>query len=233
MWSLDGPLQEDSLGMFNGDKFDRPVFDDKVAKDAEMQHDGLKGGVAWKETVSTYFIGKCPALIEILKWVEGHNLAKVTKEHFASVTNHFMSSAQQAALCTQMWSYLARCLSGAALTMFKEADKTNGLDAWRRVVRVIDSGSVHHLEDLREICRTIHLKPIKDVESLATGIVEYEAKIRAYKDAGGIGYSSSDEMKSDLKRILPSKLREELLWHSTNPNMNYDALRDHAGGRDH
>ena len=87
MWSLDGPLQEDTLGLFNGEKFDRPVFDDKVAKDAEMQYDGLKGGVAWKETVSTHFIGKCPALIEILKWVEGPNLDKVTTEHFANVTS--------------------------------------------------------------------------------------------------------------------------------------------------
>ena len=36
MWSQDGPLQEGSLGLFSGDKFDRPVFDDKTATDSEM-----------------------------------------------------------------------------------------------------------------------------------------------------------------------------------------------------
>ena len=128
-----------------------------------MQYDGHRGGAAWKENVSTDFIGMCPALIQILKWVEVHNLAKVTNKMFEALTQHFRSPAQQAAINTQMWSFLARCLSGAALTMFKEADKTCGLDAWRRVVRVIDSGCLHHLEDLREVCRTIHLKPIKDV----------------------------------------------------------------------
>ena len=28
--------------------------------------------------------------------------------------------------------------------------------------------------------------------------------------------------------ILPARLREELLWRSTNPNMNYDAFRLHV-----
>ena len=216
------------MGLFAGERFDRPVFGDTIAKDTEMQYDCLKGGVLWKENVSTYFIGKCPALIEVLKWVEGHNLTKVTNRMFEAVTSHYMRPAQQAAVTTQIWSFLARCLSGAALTMFKEADKTCGLDAWRRVVRVIDSGCLHHLEDLREVCRTIHLKPIKDVEGLLTGIVEYETKLREYKDAGGICYSSSDEMKSDLERILPQRLREELLWHSTDPNMDYNAFRLHV-----
>ena len=67
MWSPDTPLQDASLGLFAGERFDRPVFDDTVAKDSEMQFDGLKGGVTWKDNVGTYFIGKCPALIEVLK----------------------------------------------------------------------------------------------------------------------------------------------------------------------
>ncbi len=58
MWSQDGPLQEGSIGLFAGDKFDRPVFDDKTANAAEMQYDGFKGGVVWNETVSTYVIRK-------------------------------------------------------------------------------------------------------------------------------------------------------------------------------
>ena len=47
MWSPGGPLSAGSLGMIGGDKFDRPVFDDKVAKDREHQYDGLNGGVNW------------------------------------------------------------------------------------------------------------------------------------------------------------------------------------------
>ena len=67
MWSPDTLLQEASLGLFAGDRFDRPVFDDKIVKDSEMQYDGLKGGVVRKDNVRTYSIGKCPALIGVLK----------------------------------------------------------------------------------------------------------------------------------------------------------------------
>ena len=55
-------LQPRSLGLFADDKFDRPVFDDKVAKDSEMQLGGLNGGVVWEETVSTYFTWKGPPM---------------------------------------------------------------------------------------------------------------------------------------------------------------------------
>ena len=65
----------------------------------------------------------------------------------------------------------------------EEADPLCCLDAWRRVVRTIDNGAHLHLESLRGIVRVIHLKPIKDLESVETGIAEFEERLRDYRDA--------------------------------------------------
>ena len=48
--------------------------------------------------------------------------------------------------------------------MLKGAESFNGFDAWRRVIRMIDDGLPLQLEGLRDEVRTIHLRPIEDLE---------------------------------------------------------------------
>ena len=73
----------------------------------------------------------------------------------------------------------------------------------------------HQLERLREEVRATNTKPATDLEQVATGIAEYEANILAFKEAGGIGFPSSQEMGSDMRKILPTRLREDLIWTDT------------------
>ena len=56
---------------------------------------------------------------------------------------------------------------------------------------MIDGGMGHQLERLRDEVRAITRKPIKDLEHVATGVAEYEAEILEPKEAGCIGFSSS------------------------------------------
>ena len=95
--------------------------------------------------------------------------------------------------------------------MVKAATVFNGLDAWRRVIRMIDNGLPHQLEDLRNEVRTIHLRPMKDVENVHTGIAEFDDTLRRYHEAGGTGWRDASELKSDLMAILPAKMREDPL----------------------
>ena len=78
-------------------------------------------------------------------------------------------------------------------------------------MRIIDSGLPLRLEELRGEVRMVHTRPMKDLESVAAGIAEFEAKIKEYKEAGGNGFDGDHEMKSDLLAILPAKLREDHL----------------------
>ena len=136
-----------------------------------------------------------------------------------------MSEQRQQTLNAATWGFLSGCLSGSAETMFKQPDMLNGLDAWRRVARLIDNGIPLRLEELRGEVRLLHTKPIKDLESVATGIAEFEEKIREYREAGGTGFVSDAEMKSDLLAIFPARLREYLLWHASDPG-GFLAFRD-------
>ena len=117
-------------------------------------------------------------MLDILKWAEQHDEQKITDEMFEAVVGHFMTPRQQAELQGAIWTFLGGCLSGSAETMWKKADPLCGLDAWRRVVRTIDNGAHLHLESLQDIVRVIHLKPIKDFESVETGIAEFEERPR-------------------------------------------------------
>ena len=147
-----------------------------MTEGSEFKFDGTKGGAAWKLRVSQHMIGRVPAMIEILKWSEKHDQTKVADESFESATFAFLDDRQRGELQSQLWSFLAGCLQGSAMTQFKRADQLNGLDAWRRAVRMMDSGIDIRLEELRREIRVIHLKPIKDVESTHMGIAEFEQK---------------------------------------------------------
>ncbi len=219
------PLRERPLGMLSSDKCDRQLYDDKLTSQPEYRFDGHQGGVAWKSKVERYFISKCPALTEILKWAEKHDKVKIEEGAFNNVVVHFMDDQRQQTLNTAIWGFLSGCLSGSAETMFKQSDMLSGLGAWRRVARLIDNGIPLRLEELRGEVRLLHTKPIKDLESVATGIAEFEEKIREYREAGGTGFVSDAEMKSDFLAILPARLREDLLWHASDPG-DFLAFRD-------
>ena len=124
-------------------------------------------------------MGKVPALWKIFEWAEKHDRTRVTETNLNSVVGHFMKQTQQEFLLSQMWGFLSTCVTGSATAMFKKALKLNGLDAWRIILRMIDSGMDHQLERLRDEVRAINKKPIRDLEHVATGTAEYEA--------GGIG----------------------------------------------
>ncbi len=77
---------------------------------------------------------------------------------------------------------------------------------------------------MRTEMKTLHLKPIKNLESVPIGIAEYDLKMKEYGEAGGT-LPSESEMKNDLLRILPESLQGELLWRATDPGP-YARFRD-------
>jgi len=228
VWDKTKIIDEKPLNMLSGDKFaERSLFDEKVASSSGYQYDGTKGGVAWKMKVRGYFISKVPALVGILKWAEKHDQDKVEADSFDSVVSHFMDRPRQDVLNTQIWGFLGACLPpGTALTLYNRAEDLNGLDAWRTIVRVIDNGLALRLEDLRDEVRMIHTKRIKDLESVPTGVAEFERLLNEYVEAGGPGYDGDEIWKSDLRRILPQKLREDTTLLNIDSKTTFSAYRE-------
>ena len=154
---------------------------------------------------------KCPLLLELLKWAEQHGEIEVLDCNVDACTGAYLDAGRREFLQCAIFGFLTGCLRGAALTMVKAAAVFNGLDAWRRVIRMIDNGLPHQLEDLRNEVRTIHLRSMKDVENVRPGIAEFDDTLRRYHEAGGTGWRDASELKSDLMAILPAKMREDPL----------------------
>ncbi len=69
--------------------------------------------------------------------------------------------------------------------------------------------------------------PIKSLADVPQGVLRFSNLYREFTEAGGEELSS-DTLKSDLYGSLPSSLRDQLLWHTIDPRMSWDAFREHV-----
>ena len=125
------------LGQLGNERRDKSIYDDKMMTQAEYRFDGTKDGAKWKSTIERFFITKVPVAMEILKWAEAHNLEAIGEPKFVAAACPHLNEEQCQTFNREIWGFLSGCLSGQAETHFKRADMLNGLDAWRRVVRII------------------------------------------------------------------------------------------------
>ena len=217
---IDGPLGQLIKPEVN-------LFDDKLTNQLAFCFDGQKGGATWMTKLGNYFVSKCPAARVLLTWAgkfDGESIPHHLLMEIASKPGSTMTPVLLDSLNNQMWGFLSNCVSSEADTIFKGADDLQGIDAWRRIVRYIDHGKSIKLEQMRREMKTQHLKPIKNMESVAIGIAEFELRLKEYAEIGGT-IPDDDEKKSDLLNILPGALRESLLWRATDPGP-YARFRD-------
>ncbi len=116
------------------------------------------------------------------------------------------------------------CLKGEAHRAFQMADRLNGLDGWRIVVRSIHRGRDNRQAELRQMIK--NPPRITKLEDVETGIIEYDSMIRDYIACDGTPPNDL-ERKTDLLAILPSEIRESMLWRATDPDSSYVDFRDH------
>ena len=110
--------------------------------------------------------------------------------------------------------------------MFRQADQCAGIDAWRRIVRLIDNSRSIRLQQLRAEMRTITAYPIKFLEGFIVGVAEYQNKVRDFVKAAE--RQISEAMKSDLAAILPAELGDYMIVRVTDPHQSYEAFREFA-----
>ena len=206
---------------------DRPLFDDKLAMQTEFRFDGSKGGPHWKGKVERYFISRAPILQKILIWAEKQDMHEVTPARLAEAIGRVIDEDKVAMIDASLWGFLSSALTGSAETIFKGADTLRGFDAWRRIARYIDHGRSVRLEELRRSVRTMHLRPIRALDHIEEGIAEFENLLRDYEEAGGSPFAP-EEKKADLLAILPTELREHLLWYVTDKTKTFEQFRDHV-----
>ena len=228
MIDINGPLRITlPLGQLANERRDRSIYDEKMMSQAEYRFDGSKNGAGWKSKIERYFIIKVPVALELLKWAEAHNLEAITEAKFIGAAHPNITEEQCQVFNREIWGFLSGCLSGQAEVHFKRVPMLNGLDAWRRVIRVIEDTLPMKFDQLRRAVQMIHVKPIKDLEGIPNGIAEFETTLEEYEAAGG--EATSDRIKkSDLLAILPTRIQADLLWNSVNLETPYHGFRDHV-----
>ena len=109
--------------------------------------------------------------------------------------------------------------------MLEQAEVCAGLDAWRRIIRLIDCGRIIRLDQLQNDMRSIRAYPIRNLEGVTVEVTAFENKIQEYVEAGG-RKPPDDEMKSDLNAILRAELGDHRTVRVSDPQQPYVIFRD-------
>ncbi len=222
------PLPLDLKGPLGAISYkDRSVFDEKLAMQEDYRFSGTKGGLAWKGKVERHMIGRAPILKEILEWAESCELKEIDIDTFELAVSKKVNPEQALMLNAALWGFLSAAISGTAETIFKGAKTLNGIDAWRRLARFIDHGKAIRLETLRQEVKMLHTKSIASLDKVEEGVAAWENVHQEYALAGGT-LPEDPEMKADLLAVLPSEIRETLLWKTTEEAVSYQQFRDHV-----
>ena len=109
--------------------------------------------------------------------------------------------------------------------MFKQAPRLAGIDAWTRIIRLIDDGRGIRLEQLRNEMRMIRACPIKSLGGVTVSVADYENQVRDYVEAGG-RQPPEDELKLDLNANLANELGDHLSVRVIDHSASYQVFRD-------
>ena len=226
--SMNLPLSLGPLGTLGSGR----VFDDRVATQSDFAFKGIKQGYAWKTKAVNYMISKVPAMKQILYWAEREENV-ITPERLQQAVGDGLcvydrdgnATDHTKSLDSAVWGFLSNCTAAEAEVMFKQAEVCEGIDAWRRIIRLLDNGRSIRLEQLRNEIRMIRAYPIKTLEAVTVGVAEYENKINDFVEAGG-RRPPDDELKSDLNAILPNELGNHFTVRVTDHNQSYQQFKD-------
>jgi len=201
-------------------------LDEKIAALTDYQYNGSNGGDKWRIKTRNYIIGKSPAMLPVLKWVEqlGETPCDVASTRSAIAEYGMMVEVDIEKISANIWSFLSTCLSGAAMTIFESVDVLNGLDAWRQLHNHIQKGSATRRLTLRE--PAIHPRAARNEEEVNMAITKWEIDYKKYLDAGGSELNDED-LRMTLLQLLPQQLREGLIWRATESRC-YAEFREHV-----
>jgi len=205
------------------------LFDVKIAQSPEYQYHGLEGGMAWRQKVRNYLTGQCPDCDPLLNWAEAHE-SSITWTEIQWVGNPMngqLALDQDACIIAgHIWTFLGVCLKGKAEAVYNTGGTErirNGLEAWRKVYCHIVNGSKLHNMNLRD--RVYQPKEARQYSDVPQAIGDWENDYRDFL-AGHGGRMTAYEEKMTVLKILPSSMRDHLLYRAMDDQMSYEQFRD-------
>ena len=168
-----------NLGMFT------KTFDDKVPQDAHNQYSGAgEKGQAWRIFTRNYLAGCVPDAKPLLRWAEDQGHQEIHESTIRGLQNSgMMLDADPWIVSHHVWKYLNLNLKGEAMTIFTNAEMSNGLEVWRKIVLNIDSKSKQRRKESHDM---VHLPQQAANDDAVRMVVEtWEGHHKEWKECGG------------------------------------------------
>ena len=185
------------------------LFDEKVAKDKDLQYDGNDNtGPRWITKTRKYFIGRAPDVKPMLKWAEARGDEPISEDDIKAA-GLVMGEADPMILNHHVWAYLNLNLIGNAELIFNNVKDENGLEVWRKLSLSINSKT----EARRMVLKNKVQNPsqVNKMEDVPMAIETWEKAHNEYVAAGG-GEINEEDMRNSMLKIIPVDLREHIFW---------------------
>ena len=90
---------------------------------------------------------------------------------------------------------------------------------------MIDSGRAVRLQRIRDEVRDLKNRPIKSLEQVRSGIAQLNNKLKELEEAGG-QMPTPDERKHDLHNILPTEIKDKIMWYAIDDLTTYERFEE-------
>jgi len=225
---MNGNMQQSPHGPRVIDTYSQ-LFDHKVAQQPDFHYHGLEGGMAWRVKVRNYLVGKCPDCEVLLDWAEAHD-GKITWHEIdyigQSLPAHARVEQDPRVIAGHVWTWLGLTVKGKAENVYNTGGPErvrNGLEAWRKLYAHIVNGTKLHNMTLRD--KVYQPRETKNVAEVPAAIGDWENLYRDFRATGGSAMTPYEE-KMTLCKLLPSAMRDNMLYRAMDETISYERFRD-------
>ena len=204
------------------------LFDIKLAQQAEFQYHGVEGGMAWRQKIRNYFVGQCPDCEQLLNWSEAHEGVITLHEvrWLDGPTGGLALDQSAAVVAGHIWTFLGVALKGKAEAVYNTGGEErirNGMEAWRKIyAHIVNSTKLHNMGLRDQVYQPREARQYGDVTA---AINDWESTYRDFRTTGG-GEMGDYELKMTMLKILPSSMRDNMLYRAMDESVPYQRFRD-------
>ena len=170
----------------------------------------------WKTKISNFLVTRAPEMVAALEWTQRQEriITEAKLEEFAESRKWRRSLAGERPtdlriLGHHLWGFLNVNLSGDAFTIFGNIPRSQGFEAWRKVMKGLNERSTAELMKLET--KVLSPPECGSEGQVLMAIEQWEGSLKRYLDAGGEDLSEQ-RRRGGLLRLLPEKLRDRVIW---------------------
>ena len=184
----------------NSNRFGRwQLYDEKYHLNGKAMYDAKRPEV-WLQEQRDYLSGRTQELDAVIGWIERQD-DEISPE-VARTFGGLLDCASIEEISRQMWSFLGPLLKedSAQLSTFRNVQRHNGLEAWRRMAEPINEDKAMVRKEL--FTKLTNPKPAGSLDRVEEALRDWDTNLRLFAEADG-PMPSEQAKRISLVGILP------------------------------